>query len=387
MATPLEGHMRVAPPRRILLLALLPIGDTLFITPTLRALRTRYPEARLVALAYASNAPLLRGLPALDEVLVLPAWRRGQGGPALVGLLARLRRVRFDACVDFTSPFFKWIPLLASIPRRTYMKFDRGWWLVPGRHRRWRATHATEHYYNCARELGPPPWGAVDHTPSVALPPEARRAADAFLSAHGDRAGGPLVALHPGGSGLDGRKRWPAERFAALGDALTEAWGARVLVLGGPDEVDLAHTVARTMRTRAVVANGELSLLASFAVIARCDLFIGNDSSPLHAAAALGTPYVGIYGPTCLANFQPLPRRPGQGRLVAAWPPAAPTTYFVGGQSIWARRGSRAAAGLRDIAVDAVQAQARALLQNAWQFGPNTSERWPLAGSTTSHQL
>lgn len=386
---------------RILLLALLPIGDTLFVTPTLRAVRARYPDARLVALAYAATAPLLRTLPELDAVLIWPAWRRGMGLLALARLVARLRRARFDVCVDFTSPFFKWIPLLAGIRRRTYMKFDRLWWLIPGAHRRWRATHAVRHYYDCARELDLAPWDAVDHTPVLPLPAEACQEADAYLRAHDlspaspaslgvtrsatgrsrfalDERRGPLVALHPGGAGMAGHKRWPAERFAALGDALAERWGARVLVLGGADELNLAHAVVQAMRAPAVVANGELSLLASFALIARCDLFVGNDSSPLHAAAALGTPYVGIFGPTCLANFQPLPCSPRQGRLVAAWPPSATLTYFVGGRPIWELVGATGATtGLGSIMGVEVLAQAEGALGNGQRGArsPSNEER------------
>jgi hypothetical protein len=96
-------------------------------------------------------------------------------------------------------------------------------------------------------------------------------------------------------------------------------------------------------------------LLASCALVKVCDLFVGNDSALLHVAAAVGTPYVGIFGPTAVSSFQPIPRRPGQGVLVLP-PIACPEpVYFVGGRLIWdGPRCAGACAALRHTDVDAV---------------------------------
>src|SRR5581483_3621254 len=121
----------------MLLLAMLPIGDALFTEPTVRALRARYPEAQLVALVGSNAAPLWRCMPAIDEVLVLPLGADWRGPGAMLRRLAAIRARRFDVAIDFTSPAYKWISFFGGIPRRTYMKFDRLWWLLPRRHDRW----------------------------------------------------------------------------------------------------------------------------------------------------------------------------------------------------------------------------------------------------------
>jgi heptosyltransferase II len=330
---------------RILLLAMLPIGDSLFVIPTVRALRARYPQAAIVALARASNAPILRCVPAIDEVLVLPTLSWWSGVWRVSRLLGTLARCDFDVAVDFTSPAYKWISLLAGIPMRTYMKFDRAWWLLPVRHSWWRSTHATRLYYSCASELDLPDWEHVDHTPRLALPAAARTAAAAWLARHHlDTPRTLLVCMHPGGAGLAGRKRWPVAQFAAVADRLIERHHARIILLGGPDERTLARAVAARMRHRAVLAAGELQLVESLGVVERCTLMVGNDSSLLHVAAAVGTAYVGIFGLTSLANFQPIPTRAGQGSIVAPWPPDRHQSYFVGGRPIWQRWGGRKAA-------------------------------------------
>jgi ADP-heptose:LPS heptosyltransferase len=369
MRLPTDLHLPLAlerpGTRRILLLALLPIGDSLFITPTVQALRARYPGAYIAALARPLNAPILRCVPAVDEVITLPPLAWGAGLPARLAMLFGLRHYHFEVAVDFTSPWYKWIAMLSGIRRRTYLKLDRLWWLLPTSHPRWRTIHAIRHYYECARELDLPPWETVDHAPRIVLPQEAYRAANAFLRRRGlARCRRPLIALHPGGAGLDGRKRWPASRFVELAEALEDRWGARILLLGGPDETALVQTIAACLREPPVVLAGALPMLTSMALVTRCDLFVGNDSSPLHAAAALGTSYVGIYGPTSLANFRAVPPRPRQGRIVAAWPPSASPVYFVGGRPIWQRPRARDAEdALATISVADVLGLAETLLR------------------------
>jgi ADP-heptose:LPS heptosyltransferase len=168
------------------------------------------------------------------------------------------------------------------------------------------------------------------------LPSSARREAKRYLETQGIIHGSDrLIAIHPGGTMLGGMKRWPAERYAQLADDLRERWDARILLFGGPDEAELVAEVARAMRGPSLQCAGDLSLIGSLALIASCTLFIGNDSGLLHSAAALGTPYVGIYGPTAVTNFHPLPRHPGQGVVVTPHVACRSPRYFVGGDVIW----------------------------------------------------
>jgi ADP-heptose:LPS heptosyltransferase len=282
----------------------------------------------------------------------------------LARTLCSLRAQRFDVAINFTTPAYKWLSFYCGIPLRTYMKFEPGWWFLPGQHRRWRSTHATRHYYDCARELDLPPWSEVSHVPHIELPPCARIKALTFLNGHGEwPSQRPLVALHPGGAGLAGVKRWPVERFAWVAEQLRVHWGAQVLLLGGREDLPLARMVAEQLDAPPLIAAGALPLLASIGLIERCDLFIGNDSSLLHLAAAMGTPFVGIYGPTGLGNFRPIPLRPRQGRFaLPAWPCFSPH-YFVGGDHVLTGpccQGTCAA--LETITAHSVAEQAAALL-------------------------
>lgn len=383
-----SSHPRHAPEEslaRILLLAILPIGDTLLVTPTMRALRERYPLAQITALVRSDTESIMRCVPAVDEVVVWPFGTDWAGVSALARVLRHLRARRYDASIDFTTPAYKWINAVGGIPLRTYMKFDPLWWIVPGGHRHWRSAHATQHFYDCARELDLPPWDAVSHVPHLELPPAERAGAEMFLRRHGvGRDQRPLVGIHAGGAWLGGLKRWPPKRFAALADRLCEQWDARVLLLGSPGEAALAATIAAMMRHTPIDATGAVPLLTSLAVIAACDLFVGDDSSLLHAAAALGTPYVGIFGPTWPANFQPVAARPGQGMLVLPSPPCRTPRYFVGGSPLWDRPCCRGACrALAAIDVQAVFAAADGLLRRSPALHsrrPDGMKRIPLSG-------
>lgn len=323
-------------PRRILLLALLPIGDSLFTTPTIRAICHRYPRAKITVLTHSSTAPLMRSVPGVDDVRILPTDKDWRGSGYLFRFLRRLRTLRFDVSVDFTSPAYKWISMAAGIPERTYMKFDPLWWLIPQPHETWRHTHATEHYYNCASELDLPPWDQVDHQLSLSLSSSAQAQARRFLRSRGVvDENRPIVAIHAGAHGLGELKRWPADRYSAVARYLQQQWNAHIVLLGGDEDRDIALSIADSLDQRAIVAAGEFSLLVSLALLDHVWLFLGNDSGLLHAAAALGTPYVGIYGPTAPANFAPVPKYHDQGVIVTPPVPCARPRYFVGGDPIW----------------------------------------------------
>lgn len=355
-------------PRRFLLLAMLPIGDTMLITPTIRALRERHPDAHIVALATPTNAPLLERLGLLDKVETIDTSDMASNLSSITSAIYKLRKQKFDVSIDFTSPAFKFINFLCGIPVRTYMKFPHLWWLLPRNQAAWRNTHAAQHYYNCARELDLPPWSEVNHTPIVHTSADDRAAANAFLrEAMGtDVPRHLLVGIHPGGAGLGGKKRWPVDRFAELAARLKQNFGTSIVLLGGVEDKPLAEEIARSVGDKAVIVAGEAPLMTSLAVLERCDLLIGNDSSLLHGAAALGVPYVGVFGVTHAPNFQPVPQRPGQGVIVQPKVPCAKPQYFVGGSPLWYRPCTDDTCGaLARISVETVYAEALRLIGSA----------------------
>lgn len=297
------------PVRRILVVKLRYIGDVLLSTPVFRGLREAFPRATLTALVNAGTEEVLQHHPDVDEVLLVRRRVAGAGSwlrswTDQLRLVRRLREQRFDLALDLTdgdrAAFLTW----ASGARgrvgfnrekrfrgRAYHRVVR---LPEGRR------HAVEADLEALRVLGLRPRTVA---PTLALPPEAETAADELLARTHVGRERDLVLIHPGARW--GFKAWPAERFAALGDWMAEALGAQVLIAGGPGDAPVAETIRRQMRHPGISVAGETSVLQLGALLKRCRLFVGNDAGPMHVAAAVGTPVVGLFGPTDPTEWGP----------------------------------------------------------------------------------
>src|SRR4051812_6813500 len=122
---------------RILLLMLLPIGDTLFATPAVRALRKRYPDAHITALVYPTNVGILENNRDIDDFIYWPTRQTWPGFIAVARLFWGLRRRQFDLAVEFCN-YISWVTRLSGIPRRTEMELPALWWVLPWAGKKWR---------------------------------------------------------------------------------------------------------------------------------------------------------------------------------------------------------------------------------------------------------
>ena len=116
-------------------------------------------------------------------------------------------------------------------------------------------------------------------------------------------SGRPVVGIHPGSD--QPLKRWAPERYSLVADRLTGTEGARIVLLGGPSETQIAGTIAQRMRNEAVNLAGKMSIDELSYVISRLDLLVTNDSGPMHVGAAAGTPLVALFGPSMPEQFGP----------------------------------------------------------------------------------
>lgn len=346
---------------RIILLLLLPIGDTLFITPAIRAVRQRYPSAHISALVYSSNAGILENNTDLDELLVHPTLQDWRGWSYLAGVLWKIIGGGFDLALQFCSAA-SWLTLASRIPHRTKMRYPFLWWLLPSQGRAWQVVHATEHYADLVRHLGIP---VDDLSHRMPLSETDRARAARFLRQQGVEPGEILVGIHPGGEGFYGRKRWNRRGFAQVADALSRDFGVKILLLGGKEEKALTDEVAELMTSEPVNAAGLTTLRETAALAERCALFIGNDSSPLHIAVAMGAPVVGIYGPTNPTNYHPfLPAREAgfDYEVVVGKVECSPCFHFVGGCPLWKTPLCRSCRALEQVQPVEVIGAARNLL-------------------------
>lgn len=304
---------------RILVIKFLGMGSVLLSTPLLRRLRKAHPEARISFLTFAANAPLVRRLPGVDEVIVVQTGGLSALLRQVPTLLLRLRRRRFDVAVDLE--FYSRLSNLVawgSGARRRVGFFVRA---------RWRGSLLTDPvYFNATLPIGEAvlalarPLGA-EHAPPVE-PPDAPslgeyelRAAEARLLTLGVPERGAVVVVNVNASDLCDERRWPPERFARLVESFDERIARidRFVFIGTAREAPVVQSVLSEIEPELLPSCldlcGRTSLVELVVLLRRAALMVSNDSGPLHLAASLGRPTVSFYGPETPRLYGPVGER------------------------------------------------------------------------------
>jgi predicted lipopolysaccharide heptosyltransferase III len=311
----------------ILVVRLRLIGDVMFTTPLLRALKRAYPDSRISYVVEADAAPVVRNNPHLVEVIVAPRSRGLARIADDLRLAQGLRRRRFDLALDLHGgPRAAWLTWASGARERIgYDIPGRRWMYTQVAHRPpdLRPRHSVLNQWDLLEAIPQWPGGAPDpERDAVEMPLDAD--ADRRMAARLDAAGVggdvQLVVLHV--SAGNPFRRWPEPFFAETATALAGPARRRVVLSSGPSDRDAASRIAAAARARLASAGGQIVELGEFdlqelrSLIARSQVFVGGDTGPLHMAAATRTPVVGIYGPTLSVRSAP-------------WRPRAIPTYAV----------------------------------------------------------
>jgi len=271
------------------------LGDQIMATPSLQALRERYPTAHLAGHGGNGARLLYTGSEWFDDFLV-SARREGVRQQARL-----LKEHRFDACLLLTGSFRTALPpFVARIPHRIgYEWSGRTPFLTAHWHRPRpggkKAPYPTKLYcLDLVAKLGAQGGGRV----RLPLTDETRAKADEWLAKQGIGAEEPLLPMCVGAA-FGPSKLWPAEYFATVADHMTEKHGARVILLCAPGEEEVGAAV-RGHAKRPVVDTGldPLTIDVLKALIARARVLLTNDTGPRHIAAAFHVPVVCVMGPT-----------------------------------------------------------------------------------------
>ena len=320
---------------KILLIRLRLIGDVVFTTPLIRAVKRRFPDAQLSYLVEHDAAPVVSGNPHIDELIVVHKNRGWKRLTDDVRLARRLRRARFDLVLDLHGgPRSSWLCRATGAPRRIGYDIEGRSWLYTRTVHRPRGLHPRHSVVNQWDLLsavdgwadgGPDPLRDAVEMP---LDPAADRRIAERLEAAGVRDRDALVLVHV--SAGNPFRRWPEPAFIQLVARLAAAAPDRRLVLSsGPSDAAAAARIAAGARAALgpatadrIVDIGEFDLAELRALVARSRLFVGGDTGPLHIAATTMTPIVGIYGPTLAERSAPWrdPRVPTESVQVAGLP-------------------------------------------------------------------
>jgi ADP-heptose:LPS heptosyltransferase len=293
--------------RRIAVIRALHLGDLLLAVPALRAIRRGFPMAEITLIGLRWSAEFARRFHQYVD-----RWREFPGYPGLLEVDVDPERTREFLKAERRYGYDLVLALHGSGPASNQFAVD-----LQGRHTVGFyvdtppngfsfgapypiSLHEIRRNLALVRLLGVadedvrlefPALPSDDQCLRDALPPEGL-------------SGNPIVVLHPGAHSP--ARRWPVERFAAVGDALATRFGATIVITGGPGETPIAAALADRMRSRPINLAERTPLGGLAALLRHADLVIANDTGPAHLAVALDRPSVTIFGPADRARWAPL---------------------------------------------------------------------------------
>lgn len=294
------------PIRRIVVVQTQRLGDVLCTTPVYTALRAQFPLAHIEALVHTPHDALLRENPDLNGVITYDRQRAQRSLLDRLRFVGELKDRQFDWALSIHAASSVAFALWHSgIPWRTcvwrYADYRRPHWSHSfhqhvRQDRREGGKHEVEYNMDVLRELGIDP---QHRGYRVALRPDEREAARAWLREHGRDESRPFAIVHPGHGG--GRQQWLPAQYAAVADGLVER-GFQVGMTGSKAERPLVASVKAAMRQPGLDLAGGVDLRGLAGVIAEASLFVSVSTGPMHLAGAFKVPSVTVHGPSDLRN-------------------------------------------------------------------------------------
>ena len=297
-------------PRNILLVQLGDIGDVVLTLPCIRALRENYPQARIVVAVWGKAAELLEDCPWLDQVIAItkPSRSLWEEFHFQLDFFRKLRSLHCDLAIDLrTGTRGAIMAFLSGASQRIGFYADDGkLWrnrLFTGLLKREYTPdlHVAD-YLLCLLET----FGITteQRTPELVVAVEKQEKIRVLFEEAALPPNKKIVAVQP--FSLWQYKEWGKEKYIALIQWLVAEYGVAVIVTGSAAEKERAEEIVRGCGAGCYNFAGKTSIAMYAALLQKCQFFIGVDSAGLHIAAAVGTPTVGIFGPSSPVSWAPV---------------------------------------------------------------------------------
>lgn len=262
--------------KKILVFSFSFIGDAVLSTAVIQPLRAHFPDAHITFLVGSNAFDLLATEPNIDATLIYDNQGEHAGWKGRLRLIKTLRHNKFDLVVNLRD----------SLTARCIGA--EHWGMVRGDSNR----HAVTRYVEVLQRHGV---DTTDARPHLGLTEAENTAAHQFLADAGLMSEQFRIGIHPGGNWE--YKLWGAEKYALVANALCKKEDAAILLFAGPNERKLQAQIAEMMDVPPIFVQTE-NLRHLAALISACDVYIGNDTGPMHIAAAVDTPVVALFGST-----------------------------------------------------------------------------------------
>ena len=269
------------------------LGDVILTTPLFSEIRRRFPKARLAVLCTPQARSLLEGNPDVDEIIADDKKGDGKGWS---GLWRRARELKSRGFTIAFSPHKSLrsalLLFLAGIPHRIGFWQSAGWFFYHQRIDRNASVHDVDRNLSLLRALGIDP-GECQRQLRVEVNLEVRAAVECLFHSVGIERKGIIFGINPGSAWPT--KRWTPEGYAELMIRLKRKYGCRILLFGGPEDRGTVARIQELSGNLGINLAGRISLRELACALEWCDVFITNDSGPMHVAVARGIPVVAIF--------------------------------------------------------------------------------------------
>ncbi|MBU1087232.1 MAG: lipopolysaccharide heptosyltransferase II [Candidatus Omnitrophica bacterium] len=271
------------------------LGDVIFSTPALKAIRNHFPKAYISCLVISRCEEVLKNNPRINEIIVYDEDGKHKSLWTKIKFIRYLRKKHFDT-VFVLHPSLKraMIGFLAGIPNRIgYSTKKRKFLLTQAIPANPESMHKIDYFLYLLSQAGIP---IVDRKCEFFLSEQDEKDADLILKQVGLTAKDSFVVLNPGGNWL--MKRWPVKYFSLLADWLIQKKKIKVVIAGAKGDRVLAQQIVNKVKSKLFVITGLTTLhqLAAIMVKSRC--VVTADSGPMHIAVAAGANTLAIFGPT-----------------------------------------------------------------------------------------
>lgn len=316
--------------KKILIINPLGIGDVIFSTPLVVALKKEFPESYIGYVCNKRVSELISTSPDIDKVFVYEKdeyrdiWKDSKPKylRKISNFLGMIRRERFDISIDLSLGYqYSMLLMLIGIKKRIGFNYrDRGRFLTNKVDiTSFDDKHVIEHYLDMLKHLNVK--ANAYAVPKIYVSDIDSAWAEGVLKERGIADKDVVVGIICGCGaswGVDAdRRRWDKKKFAVLADKLIDTYGIKVVFMGSRKESSLARDARSLMKNPSVDLSGMTTVGQMAALISRCRSVVTNDGGPLHVAVALGVNTVSIFGPVDERIYGPYPENAAKHRVVS----------------------------------------------------------------------
>ncbi len=299
--------------KRILLIKFWGFGSLLLMTPSIRALKNKYPKAKLTILTLEQNRHLCERIRFIDEIITVSIKSTARALNDIAKTLEILRKKEFDVSIDFE--FFVGVSAIITYLSGAYYKIGFRSGRIHSRNSLYdkavlynKKKHITENFANLVRPLGV---RKVDYVlEKLKTTQKDRRYLSVLLKKAGITGKDKLVCMNINAGELAFERRWPKDRFVELAKRIIKNYpNAKIVFIGNGKDKEYVKSALATLGNKGLINfAGKLDIPQLQILFEKSDLFITNDSGPMHLAAATQTNSICLFGPETPQLYAPLNR-------------------------------------------------------------------------------